>query len=107
MSTRIGLFEKTCICRGGQAREELNLRTVIEKCFFAERDSENLEEIGNLQRMLSENFAVSCIDQCPQMVSLRGGCDHDVCLGPKATRLWQYRVSKKMSQLVEFLHLKI
>ena len=53
--------------------EERNLRTVIDECFFVERVSENLEEIGNLQRMLSENLAVSWIERTPQMLRLRNG----------------------------------
>jgi hypothetical protein len=107
MRSSIGLFEKTCICRGGQSREELNLRTVIDECFFVERVSKNLEEIGNLQRMLSENFAVSCIERSSQMVRLRSGCNQDVCVGPMVTRLWEYRISEKTSQLIEFRHLKM
>jgi hypothetical protein len=76
---------------------------VIHVYFFVERVSENLEEIGNLQRMLSENFAVSSIERSPQMVRLRSAGDQDVCHGPMAARLWEYRVSEKMSQLIEFL----
>jgi len=107
MRSRIGLFEETCICRGGQPPEELNLTTVIDERFFVERVSENLEEIGNLQRMLCENFAVSWIERSQQMVRLLSGCNHHVCPGPMATRLREYRVSEKMSQLGEFLHLKV
>jgi hypothetical protein len=71
MRSRLGLFEKTCLCRGGQPPEELNLRTVIDECFFVERVSENIEEIGNFQRILSENFAVSWIERFPQMSGCR------------------------------------
>jgi hypothetical protein len=42
-----------------------------------------------------------------RVVRLWSGCDHDVCPGPKATRLREYRVSEKMSQRIEFRHLKI
>jgi hypothetical protein len=104
---RIGLFEKACLYRGGQPPEELTLPTVIEEDFFVERVSENLKEIRNLQRMLSENFAVFWIKRSPQMVRLRSGSNQDVCPGPMTARLREYRVSEKMSQLVEFLHLKI
>jgi hypothetical protein len=58
MRSRIGLFDQTCIRRTLQPSEELNVRTVIHGCFFAERVSENLEEIRNLQRMLSQNLAM-------------------------------------------------
>ena len=36
-----------------------------------------------------------------RVVRLWSGCDHDVCPGPKATRLREYRVSEKMSQRIE------
>src|SRR5271165_1302051 len=107
MRSRIGLFEETGIRRSGQPPEELDLRTVIDECFFVEMVSENLEEIGNLQRMLCENFAVCWIERAPQMVSLRSGCNHDIGPRPIATRLWEYRVGEKMGQLVEFLHLQV
>ena len=55
----------------------------------------------------SENFAAPWIERFPQMVRLRGGRNQDVCPGPMAARLREYRVSEKMSQLVEFLHVKI
>jgi hypothetical protein len=80
---------------------------VIDECFFVERVSENLEEIGNLQRMLCENFAVSWIERAPHMVSLGSGCNHDIGPRPIATRLWEYRVGEKMGQLVQFLHLQL
>ena len=80
---------------------------LIDECFFVEMVSENLEEIGNLQRMLCENFAVSWIERAPQMVSLRSGCNHDIGPRPIATRLREYRVGEKMGQLVEFLHLQV
>ena len=56
MRTRIGLFDETYICRGRQPPEELNLRTPIDERFSPKRVSENLEEIGNLQRMLCEEL---------------------------------------------------
>jgi hypothetical protein len=59
MRSRIGLVEETSIYHNGEALEELNLQTVIDECFFVERVPENLEEIGHLQRMLSENLPVS------------------------------------------------
>jgi hypothetical protein len=84
MCSRIGLFEETCICRGGQSPEELNLATVIDECFFVETVFENLEEIGNLQRMLCENLAVSWIERSQKIVGLGSGCNHDVCPRPMA-----------------------
>src|SRR5208282_6454073 len=107
MRSCIGLFEEKCLCCIGQSPEELDLRTVIDECFFVESLAENLEEIGNLQRMLCENFAVSWIERAPQMVSLRSGCNHDIGPRPIATRLREYRVGEKMGQLVEFLHLQV
>src|ERR1700726_2873499 len=87
MRTRIGLFDETDICRGRQPPEELNLRTPIDERLLVKRVSENLEEIGNLQRMLCENFAVSWIKRSYQMVRLSRGCNHDIRPGPRATRL--------------------
>jgi hypothetical protein len=87
MRCRIGLFEETGICRSSQPPEELNLRTVIDERFVAERVSENLEEIGNLQSMFCENFAVSYIKRSSQTVRLSSAYNHDICPGPKATRL--------------------
>jgi hypothetical protein len=41
------------------------------------------------------------------MVRLWSGRNKDAYSGPMATRLREYRVSEKMSQLIEFLHVKI
>jgi hypothetical protein len=59
------------------------------------------------KRMFRENFVVSWIERSLQMVRLRNECDHDVCLGRKATRLRQYRASEQMRQRVQFLHLNL
>jgi hypothetical protein len=80
MRSRIGLFEKTCLCRSGQPPEELNLRTLIDECFFVERVSQNLEEIGNLvlgtasARRLATAPSSSVTARVGMLFIARGGC---------------------------------
>ena len=94
MRSCIGLFEETGICRSGQPPEELDLRTVIDECFFVEMASENLEEIGNLQRMLCENFAVSFrVDRV--FLLIEAGNTKPVASSTKANSICVFIVSSK------------
>src|ERR1700761_1624840 len=101
MRSCIGLFEETGICRSGQTPKEPDLRRLIDGCLFGEIVSENLEEIGNFQRMLCDNFTTSWMERTSQMVRQRSGCDYDVSPGPIAGGPRENGVGEKSSQLVE------